>query len=165
MRFIKYTSKVLLACYMAILLALAVPSVIGMQVYTVISPSMSPGIPTGAAVYVKYRPFSEIQKGDVITYRTGEDQMAVTHRVVEKLEQEQAFRTKGDANRSADSKNVKWEYVLGTVAFSVPWLGYAALFLEDVKMKVAVAGLFFWILAMQMIAEDVIKMKREADSL
>lgn len=165
MRFIKYGAEVFLMCYMAVLLALAVPSAAGIRVYTVISPSMSPGIPAGAVVYVKHRPFSEIQKGDVITYRTGEDQMTVTHRVVEKLEQEQAFRTKGDANRSADSQKVKKEQVLGTVVFSVPWLGYVALFLDSAKKKVVAAGLFFWILSMQMIAEDVIRMKKEADAL
>ena len=100
------------------------------QLKTVLSGSMEPAIGKGSIVVVK--PADSYAEGDVITFEKGfKDSrgrsIAVTHRVVEVVEEAGAisFVTQGDANNGVDSKSVPVGDVIGSVAFSVPYVGYA----------------------------------------
>ena len=74
---------ILLIAIIAICVPLIVPKTMGYQLYTVVSGSMEPAIPTGSLVYVKYIQPEEIQTEDVIAfYGTDADGSIVTHRVV-----------------------------------------------------------------------------------
>jgi signal peptidase len=79
---------------------------------TVLSGSMGPGMPVGAvAVLVPVNP-AAVKVGDVITFQAPiADHPVVTHRVVEILEggAHPVFRTKGDANLSADPWSARIE--------------------------------------------------------
>ena len=71
---------------------------------------------------------------DVITFRMGGNTTA-THRIVEIVPDESnpervRFRTKGDANDIVDATSVEYESVIGTPIFSVPYLGYLAVFIQ-----------------------------------
>lgn len=165
MRIIKYTAKIMTACFALVLAALVLPALAGLRPYVVISPSMSPQIRAGAVVYVKNRPFGKLAEGDVITYRPEGGGMAVTHRIIRKDIKENTFYTKGDANAEADAQGVKYENVIGEVCLSVPLLGYAAFYLNGPEKKIAAAGFLVWLMVMETAASDMIKMKKEAEYL
>ena len=74
---------ILLALVIVVCILLTVPRIAGYQIYTVISGSMEPEIPTGSLVYVKNTAPSGIEKGDVIAfYGSLENGSIITHRVV-----------------------------------------------------------------------------------
>ncbi len=96
--------------------------------FIVLSGSMEPEIKTGSVVVVK--PEQEYQVDDVITFgESSKTKNPTTHRIVEikkdQNDSDVSYVTKGDANNAPDQKEVSKEEVLGRVAFSVPYFGYA----------------------------------------
>lgn len=118
---------------------------VGLQVFTVLSPSMEPDYPVGSLIYVKEANPYRLQKGDVITFMVNENTVA-THRIVEVLHDEQdpsviRFRTKGDANKIEDGSPVHYMNVIGTPVFVIPYLGYVANYIQNPPgLYVAVAA-------------------------
>lgn len=120
---------------------------IGYIPYTVLSASMEPAYKVGSLVYVKSIPAEEIVVGDAITFVMNEDLLVATHRVVEIDQENQRFTTKGDANKIVDGSPVHFNNLLGRVAFTVPFLGYVANFINTPSGRwVAVAVVLFIIL-------------------
>ena len=123
----------LLAVVVAPFLAYMVPQLVGAsQSYVVVSESMNaepaPVLEAGDVVFVYDTPPEAIEQGDVITYRSGDGQVT-THRVVGvETSDGRAFETKGDANEEADPSLVPAERVVGTVEFSVPFVGRVVMF-------------------------------------
>ena len=109
---------------------LALPRAIGWTPQVVLSGSMEPTLDTGSVAFVEARSASQIERGDVMTFRhPTRPRLLVTHRVVEVLatpERGMAFRTRGDANDLADEWVVPGANVVGVVRWSVPYLGYAS---------------------------------------
>lgn len=128
----------LLVSAVAMMAVLAVPSVIGAKSsLVVLSGSMQPHLQPGDVVVLEEANPSEIQAGEVITFRTdseigdaGHDR--VTHRVVEKRQTDEGvvYRTKGDANDQPDPGVVHQQAVVGTVWFHVPLVGRLLLILQ-----------------------------------
>lgn len=108
-------------------ISLIVLFMFGIQTYVVMSGSMEPTIRTGGVVMVNSHK-NDPETGDVITYSLGETN--VTHRVTRVLD-EGLFETKGDANTLSDAEEVTREQILGTVCFSVPYLGYFIAYLKS----------------------------------
>lgn len=107
----------------------------GFQVFTVLSGSMEPNYHTGSLIYVKGVDYTELKNGDVITFMLDENTVA-THRIVEVVPDEEdstvlRYRTKGDANDTEDGKLVHYKNVIGTPVFTIPYLGYAADFIQN----------------------------------
>lgn len=111
---------------------------VGLQMYTVLSGSMEPEYPVGSLIYVRSVDPGELKPGDVITYR--QNGTLVTHRILE-VTSEGRFRTKGDANNTADASPVAAEQVLGSPVFSIPGLGYVAQFLKRPSAAISLVGL------------------------
>ena len=108
---------------------------VGLQVFTVLSPSMEPDYPVGSLIYVKEVNPYRIQKDDVITFMLNETTVA-THRVVEVVHDETdpsvvRFRTKGDANNIEDGSLVHYMNVIGTPVFVIPYLGFVAHYIQS----------------------------------
>mgnify|MGYP000167901275 FL=1 len=107
----------------------AVPQVAGGdESFVVVSGSMSPTIEAGDIVVVDEASPSDIEEGDIITFdRTPGDDKRTMHRVVGVVSQNDRryFRTKGDANEEADPQLVPADAVIGTVQFSIPYVGWA----------------------------------------
>ena len=122
------TVLVILVVTLAILLVGV--RVVGFTPYVVLSGSMEPTYHVGSMIYVKEVDPAEVQVGDPITFRIGDD-MVATHRVIAISEDGQAFQTKGDANDAPDGAPVTAENLVGKPAFTVPYLG----FLADWMMK------------------------------
>jgi signal peptidase len=142
---IRALPKVLGIVLLAVFVAYAAPQVVGAQgSYVVLSGSMEPAISTGDVVFVYETNPAEISEGDVITYRRGETETPITHRVVEVVERPgegPAFRTKGDANQDPDPSPVPASNVLGRVpVVSIPILGTVLVRIPRMGYVVQFAG-------------------------
>ena len=87
---------------------------IGISVDSIMSGSMEPVLRTGGIVFTD-------------TYQVGETR--VTHRVIRK--EHKGYVTKGDANNREDPTVVTADQIIGKVIFSLPCLGYAAVFVRQ----------------------------------
>ncbi|MDD3401985.1 MAG: signal peptidase I [Hespellia sp.] len=106
-------------------LPLTVPKMLGYHMYTVVSGSMEPAIPTGSLVYIKTTvPAEEIQADDVIAFYEELDTTSIiTHRVVKNNTNMGRFTTKGDANKEKDMNPIAYDDYVGKVVLSVPYVG------------------------------------------
>jgi signal peptidase I len=138
---------------------LLVPAALGYQRYVIVSGSMSGSYDKGSIVFDREVPVEELKVGDVITYQppagTVSDDL-VTHRIawIGSDEQgERSFRTKGDANPSADP----WTFNLdradqARVEFSVPFIGYLLAGLSIPAVRMLAIGLPAVLLAFLILA-------------
>jgi signal peptidase I len=122
---------------------LLIPAALGYQRYVIVSGSMSGTYDKGSIVFDKEVPVGDLKVGDTITYQPPPgtfSQDLVTHRIAwigTDASGEPTFRTRGDANPSADP----WTFSLdqptqAKVEFSVPYVGYllAGLSVPAVRM-------------------------------
>ena len=127
---------------------LVLPAALGWQRYVIVSGSMTGTYDRGSLVLDEVVPVSELRKGDVITYRppagSGPDGL-VTHRIAEITTDpvgRRTFRTKGDANESADP----WTFMLpkgeqARVRAGVPYVGFALAALGRRDLRLLLVGL------------------------
>jgi signal peptidase len=133
---------------LALAAILLVPAALGFQRYVIVSGSMTGTYDKGAIVFDEPVPVEELKVGDVITYEPPAgtfSQDLVTHRIASVGSGEsgaRTFRTKGDANPSADP----WTFSLdgpeqARVAFSVPYAGYLLAGLSIPLVRMLAIGL------------------------
>ena len=133
----------LLIIIVLVCLPLTVPKMLGFQMYTVISGSMEPAIPTGSLVYIKDMEPADVEDGDVIAYYGGHDSNAIiTHRVVKNRVVMGEFITKGDANEKEDMNPIPYANFLGRVELSVPVVGELAQIFTSTQGKIIAATVF-----------------------
>lgn len=123
----------------------AVPQVVGAeQSFVVVSSSMQPTIPPGAAIIVNNVSARAIDVGDIITFRerTGGDVVYVTHRVVDIVERSGTvhFRTQGDANAQPDAGLVSPDELVGRVVFTIPYLGHVIALVQSTVGLILLVG-------------------------
>jgi signal peptidase len=108
-------------------LVIGVPLATGAVPLTVLTNSMAPTYPPGTLVIVRPVDTTGIRIGDPITYqiRSGQPEV-ITHRVISIASSggTSTFTTQGDNNDLPDSTPVVPDQVMGTVWYSVPWVGY-----------------------------------------
>lgn len=120
-------SMVLLVALVLGCLPLTVPRIFGLHIYTVVSGSMEPAIPTGSLVYVRETAPEQVEAEEVIAFYGARDSASIiTHRVVENRVVMGEFITKGDANQTEDMNPIPYENFIGSVVCSIPALGRAA---------------------------------------
>ena len=135
------------------------PALLGFQRYVITSGSMTGTYDRGSLVYDRVVPTASLKVGDVITYDppAGAGPAGlVTHRIVSIAPQPGAarvFRTKGDANPSADP----WTFTLqnGTqarVAFHLPYIGFALAALADRNLRMLIIGVPALLVALSVLA-------------
>lgn len=97
--------------------------------FTVLTGSMQPTIPQGSIIYVQKN--STYDRGDIIAFENKAKQ-TVTHRVVEKIQKKDGvfYKTKGDANNTADQELVAEKEIVGKNIFSIPYVGKITIFLK-----------------------------------
>ncbi len=107
-----------------------VPDFMGYKPFIVLSGSMEPEIMTGDMVLVKKTDAGNLQKGDVISYKSGE--AVITHRIVDVTAEDGEVRyvTQGDANDSPDQTMVRPADVEGIYRRRIPGMGKAAMFMQ-----------------------------------
>ncbi len=125
-----------------LIVTVLVPRVAGGTPYTVLTSSMTPGMPPGTLVVVKPVDPRELGVGTVITYQLESGEAAVvTHRVVaveNAINGEQTFITQGDANDVSDPEPVLPVQIRGQRWYSVPYLGHVNKLLTGSQRQVAV---------------------------
>ena len=140
------TGTVLVILVVLFALLLVGARIFGIRAFTVLSGSMEPEYPVGSLIYVKETEPERIREGDVITFVLNEDLVVATHRVISVDTENQRFYTKGDANAAADGAPVHYKNLIGKPVFTIPYLGYAANFIQKppglyVAVAVAVVSL------------------------
>lgn len=104
------------------------PSLFGYQVFRVSSGSMEPVLMKGDVILVQKVPMSDIQNGDIITYKSREGKMKgqmITHRVVEDPvinNGTYCFQTKGDIEGAGLDPVVYGEQVQGRYVKKLPFI-------------------------------------------
>ena len=108
-----------------IVFVILLPGVLSSRLVIVYSGSMEPELPMGSLAVITRVDPAAILKGDVITFRSPEERVNVSHRVVAVSPKAPlTFKTKGDANNAADPYIVPAESVVGKVTGNVPNVGY-----------------------------------------
>ena len=157
----KAISTVIVTVFVILAVLLGGVRLLGFTPYAVLSGSMTPKYSVGSLVYVQKAEPSEIKVGEVITFVSGRNKVVVTHRVVEVDHTENRFYTNGDANQDRDAAPVAYENVLGRVKFSVPWIGYLSMFLEQKAGRYTALAAFFLLCFLLFLPEFVKAMKEK----
>ncbi len=138
----------ILAC-----LPLTVPRLFGYHIYSVVSGSMEPAIPTGSLVYIGEVEPAEVAEGEVIAFYGARDSASIiTHRVVENRVVTGEFVTRGDANQTKDMNPVPYENVIGKVVRSVPGAGVMAEMFTSREGKILAGGVIAAAVLLQIVA-------------
>lgn len=116
---------VMLGAGLALLATL--PMVIGYRPIAVLSGSMEPSIRVADVVVSRSPSTPDIGVGAVIDFRR--DDQSVLHRVVEVTTD--GYRTRGDANQSADSELVASEDISGVGVYVVPLVGLPSIWWSE----------------------------------
>jgi signal peptidase len=153
------------ACVATMLVALAfiVPAALGYQRYVITGGSMGGSLGVGSVAFEKVVPVTDLEVGDIITYlpppESGVDHL-VTHRIVS-IDGD-LYRTKGDANADVDP----WTFELTDtsqprVAFSLPYVGYVSLAVQDRGLRILLVGLPAAFIAMISLVQLVRALRRQ----
>jgi signal peptidase I len=151
--------RLLTAAAVALAAAVLVPALFGLQRYVITSGSMTGTYDRGSLVYDRVVPTASLRVGDVITYDPPAGvgpRGLITHRIVSIAARPggaRVFRTKGDANASADP----WTFTLQSLrqaraAFHVPYLGYALAALADRRVRMLIVGIPALLVALSVLA-------------
>lgn len=113
-----------------------VPSVGGYSPLIVLTDSMYPDIKSGDLIFVKTLKAEDVKEGDVIAFfdPDGSGTSVLTHRVVEITETDDgkpAWRTKGDANNTADPTPAPFDNLVGIYKGKIKGAGSVAMFLQS----------------------------------
>ena len=127
------------------------------KLFTVQSGSMEPAIHTGSLIFVK--PMAGYDVGDVVTRKTTDPKVTVTHRIISKEEKDgqATFRTQGDANNAPDMETVRQSDIIGQEIFTIPYLGYPVSYAKTSQGLI----LLVVIPAVIIIYDETQKIKRE----
>ncbi|MCR1870089.1 signal peptidase I [Longicatena caecimuris] len=107
-----------------------VPRLFGIQTMAVLSGSMEPHFHVGSLVFVKDAEITDFEKDDIVTFKIGNGDTVVTHRVTQVTKK--GLKTKGDANHSEDGGLVTSANLVGKAfSFSIPVLGYLAVYMSS----------------------------------
>jgi len=109
-----------------------IPYIGNVSVFNIVSESMQDTINVNDLIVIQKCKESEVEKGDIITYKTA-DSAIVTHRVVRinKENGEKIYTTKGDNNQVEDAEKIKHGQVYGKYLFKINGLGKFAQRIQD----------------------------------
>ena len=115
----------------------------GYRPQPVLSGSMEPNLPIGSLTIAKAVPASSVGKGDIITFARPGASGTITHRIhaVEVQNGRRVYVTKGDANPTPDPWRVPVSGTIGRDVVDVPYVGYAAIWAAQPKVRGTAIGL------------------------
>ncbi len=148
-------SSLILVVLLAAVSVFVAPKLFGITPMVVLSGSMEPTYPVGSLIFVEKTDPQTLVTGDNITYRLGQTDSVVTHRVVRNDEQTKQITTKGDANNSEDMSPVLYSNVVGK-AFDVaiPLLGYIGVFMNSAGGYIVIGVLLFALILVSFLSGD-----------
>ncbi|MCD8365872.1 MAG: signal peptidase I, partial [Clostridiales bacterium] len=155
-----FVSTFITAVIVIAAVAIVAMRLMGWNMYSVDSYSMTPAYPINSLVVIRPVEPETIQVGDVITYVFNEDGVLVTHRVTEIDRSSETFTTKGDANETADASPVLWGNVVGKVVIGVPGLGALLRTLTSEEHRPIVIGVIVGLLVLSF-GWDIVSKRRK----
>ena len=126
----------------------------------VLSGSMEPTYHVGSLIYVKDADPEEVQVGEPITFKISDDTM-VTHRVVAIDQEAKTFQTKGDANDNVDGGAVAYENLVGKPVFTIPYMGYLAVYANTTTGMIITVTIILVILILTFLPDFLMKGNEE----
>jgi len=107
----------------------------GYSPYVMYGGSMGSTAPLGSVAMIEDVPAESLKVGDVIVFRppsTGKPRQPLMHRIIsiEEADGQRVFRTKGDANESADPWELRLTGEGGRLVHVVPYVGYLLWFFQ-----------------------------------
>ena len=129
---LKITLIVIKNICLALLITLVFAFATGFKFLNILTGSMTPTMPVNTVVVVKKIPISQVELGDVITFKMGDSN--VTHRVVEinNSGRNTVLYTQGDAAQNQGSREtVTEDNFVGVVVFHIPYLGVLLNLIKD----------------------------------
>ena len=151
---------------------LIAPGLLGWERYVIVSGSMTGTYDRGSLVFDEVVPVKSLKVGDVITYkppRGSGPEGLVTHRISsigkDPKNGARVFRTKGDANKSADP----WTFVLpdkrqARVVAGIPHVGFALAALAQRQFRMLIVGVPAALIALIVLGGVWREAGREADA-
>lgn len=117
---------------LAFLITLVASFAFGYKFLNILTSSMTPTMPVNTVVVVKHISIEDVEIGDVVTFKSGENN--VTHRVVEKQVNGRnvVLKTQGDAAENVGSREVVTDNnFVGVVVCYFPYLGVLLDLIKD----------------------------------
>lgn len=149
-------TSILLVILILAAAVLFLPKFVGMTPLAVLSGSMEPTYHVGSLIYVKDADPEEVQVGEPITFKISDDTM-VTHRVVAIDQEAQTFQTKGDANDNVDGGAVAYENLVGKPVFTIPYMGYLAVYANTTTGMIITVTIILVILILTFLPDFLMK--------
>lgn len=108
--------------------------ILGIYMFNIVSESMEPTLNKNDLVLVQKCELSELQEGDIITFK--QDDRTISHRIIDitKEKGDFQFKTKGDNNEIADPDKVESGQVYGQVLFRVKGIGNIVSYIQNVRV-------------------------------
>lgn len=156
-KLVHYITNFVIIIIVAFMALLYVPRIAGITPYVVLSGSMEPAYHVGSLIFVN-KNFDSIEVGDPITFYVSNNTL-VTHRVVDIDTQRMLYTTKGDANNTPDGSLVAYNNIVGVPLFTIPYLGYVAVFAISFNGKIVLASLVALMILLSYLADMVKKDK------
>ena len=140
---------IILVVVAIMVIARVIPAVTGGATFVVSGASMEPAIPIGSVVIATPVRADQLAPGDIVSVRVGDKQAVFTHRIVRLVDRQGGtwLETKGDANDEPDPSIIPATSVIGRVAATVPYAGYAVWLSSTVPGLVFVVAMAVLVLA------------------
>lgn len=109
-----------------------IPDFFGYTPFIIVSGSMEPTIKTNDVIITKEIKKADIKVGDILSYKSTEDDIIVTHRVIEIKEEsgETIYTLKGDKNSVADEEVITYSKIHGKYLCSIPFIGILVTYIQ-----------------------------------
>lgn len=166
-RLVRLLVNVLCATMMLLAAGFIIPAAFGLQRYVITGTSMAGAHDLGSVVFEEVVPVNDLEVGDVITYMPPAESgisHLVTHRIVSI--KDGVYRTKGDAVGGVDP----WTFQLDGVSqprvkYSVPYVGFVFIALQDRATRVALIGVPAGIVALISLVQLLGAVRRRPEGL
>ena len=121
------------------------------------------GFKTGDVLIIRTVPFSRLQVGDIIAFRSLDDPIYIVHRIIE-IDENGHFITQGDANQTVDPHPVTRDNYFGQVIFNFDSSGIGQFVLNYRSILFAIIiGIFLIIIVFEII--NLFKSVKEKQTL
>lgn len=158
-----FLSTFITAIVVIIAIAFVAIRLLGWNMFSVDSSSMTPKLPVNSLILVQKIEPEKIEVGDIVTYILNDNNILVTHRVVSINSAKQTFTTKGDANNANDSAPVRWGNVVGKVVFCVPYLGTPLRVVTAEENRVVVISVIVGLFVLSLVWDIAFKSKKDKE--
>jgi signal peptidase I len=149
---VRFTTTLIVAVLLAALLAGILPSLVGYESFVVPTSQMLPALDVNDLGVVKPVKVSELNVGDVVTYRVPEDpETVIVGRILDIAKDPVGhlqLQVRGDADPTTHQTTALPAAVLGRIAFSVPRVGLLVAFANGLAGKFALIGVPALLLAL-----------------